>query len=113
MGSVKDREGSFFCRLSTATLALVSISHVLLVLLFIIRTVLITGFLGALIGWVFNATVQERWYQQAIVAGHGRAKPEVRLYSSCIGGILFAIGGFGFGCTFSFSLSVLFVGIHR
>lgn len=62
-------------------------------------SVLMTGFIGALLGFVSNELVQERIYQRAVVKGGGRAVPEVRLYSSAIGGIMFAVGCFGFAWT--------------
>lgn len=43
-----------------------------------------------------NATIQERFYQRAIVKKGGRAGPEVRLYSSEVGNISFRVGCFGF-----------------
>lgn len=57
-------------------------------------TVLITGFLGAALGWVNNYYLQEHFYQRSLARGGGKAVPEVRLYSSAIGGILFAVGCF-------------------
>jgi hypothetical protein len=57
-------------------------------------TVLITGFLGAVFGWLTNFFVQEHFYQRSLTRGHGKAVPEVRLYSSAVGGLLFAIGCF-------------------
>ncbi|ORY72935.1 MFS general substrate transporter [Leucosporidium creatinivorum] len=62
-------------------------------------TVLISSFIGAFISWCLNATVQERLYQRALVQGAGKAQPEVRLYSSAVGGIVFAVGLFCFGWT--------------
>ena len=57
-------------------------------------TVLITGFVGAVLGWLTNYFIQERFYQASLRKGHGKAVPEVRLYSSAIGGLLFAVGCF-------------------
>ncbi|BGP37884.1 hypothetical protein JCM10450v2_001820 [Rhodotorula kratochvilovae] len=62
-------------------------------------TVLITGFLGAAISYVLHLTVQEPMYARAVVAGHGKAKPEVRLHSSAVGAVLFSAGAFGFAWT--------------
>ncbi|GJN88631.1 hypothetical protein Rhopal_001597-T1 [Rhodotorula paludigena] len=63
------------------------------------HTVLITGFVGAFISFILHLTVQEPMYQRAALAGHGKAKPEVRLYASAIGGMLFSAGAFGFAWT--------------
>lgn len=51
-----------------------------------------TGFVGAAIGWLTNYYIQEHFYQRSVLRGHGKATPEVRLYSSAIGGLLFAFG---------------------
>lgn len=58
-----------------------------------------TGFIGAAIGWIWNATGQERLYNAAMVRGAGKAKPEARLYSAAVGGIMFSVGCFCFGWT--------------
>ena len=52
------------------------------------------GFIGAVLGWLTNYFIQERFYQRSLERGHGKAVPEVRLYSSAIGGLLFAAGCF-------------------
>ncbi|GAA5868942.1 hypothetical protein JCM3774_006798 [Rhodotorula dairenensis] len=62
-------------------------------------SVLICGFIGALLSYILHLTIQERIYQRAVTAGHGKAKPEVRLYASAVGSILYCIGAFGFGWT--------------
>ncbi|BGP13809.1 hypothetical protein JCM10213v2_001747 [Rhodosporidiobolus nylandii] len=63
-------------------------------------TVLICGFIGAAISCILHNAVQERvFYRKAVLKGHGKAKPEVRLYSSAIGGILFSVGAFCFAWT--------------
>ncbi|GAA5956178.1 hypothetical protein JCM21900_006829 [Sporobolomyces salmonicolor] len=62
-------------------------------------TVLMTGLIGALIGWIENETIQERLYRRGIEKGHGKAQPEVRLYSSAVGAFLFSAGSFGFAWT--------------
>ncbi|KAI5476210.1 2-isopropylmalate synthase [Pseudohyphozyma bogoriensis] len=62
-------------------------------------TVMLCMPIGALIGLVWDQLVQERWYQRSRKEGGGIAKPEARLYSSAIGGILYSVGGFGFAWT--------------
>ncbi|GAA5903831.1 hypothetical protein JCM6882_001327 [Rhodosporidiobolus microsporus] len=62
-------------------------------------TPLMTGLIGALIGFAENAFIQERLYRRAMEKGGGRAKPEARLYSSVAGALLFSIGSFGFAWT--------------
>jgi hypothetical protein len=54
----------------------------------------LAGFIGAAIGWLTNYYIQERFYQRSLARGHGKATPEVRLYSSAVGGLLFALGCF-------------------
>ncbi|KAM0754246.1 MFS general substrate transporter [Meredithblackwellia eburnea MCA 4105] len=62
-------------------------------------SVLICGLIGAILGWISNETIQERLYQREVIKGNGKAKPEARLYSTTVGGALFAIGAFGFAWT--------------
>ncbi|TNY19193.1 hypothetical protein DMC30DRAFT_423953 [Rhodotorula diobovata] len=62
-------------------------------------SVLICGCIGALISYGFHLTVQEPMYARAVTRGHGKAKPEVRLYSSAVGALLFSAGAFGFAWT--------------
>ncbi|KAK4703621.1 hypothetical protein P7C70_g2595, partial [Phenoliferia sp. Uapishka_3] len=62
-------------------------------------SILACGLIGAIFGWFTNEFIQERIYRNAVVKGGGKAEPEVRLYSSAIGGILFAVGAFGFAGT--------------
>lgn len=62
-------------------------------------SVLVCGLIGAIIGWFTNEYIQERLYRNAVEKGHGRAKPEARLYSSAVGGLLFGVGAFGFAWT--------------
>ena len=62
-------------------------------------SVLVCGFIGAIFGWFTNEFIQERMYKNAVAKGHGRAAPEVRLYSAAVGGILFSVGAFGFAWT--------------
>ncbi|BGO89528.1 hypothetical protein NBRC10512_003989 [Rhodotorula toruloides] len=57
-------------------------------------TVLICGFNGAFISYILHLTVQEPLYRKALAKGNGKAKPEVRLYSAAIGGILFSAGSY-------------------
>lgn len=56
--------------------------------------IIFLGFIGAVIGWLTNYFIQERFYQRSLQRGGGKATPEVRLYSSAIGGLLFAVGCF-------------------
>lgn len=60
---------------------------------------MITGFVGASMGWIWNFFVQERFYRNSIAKGQGVAVPEVRLWTSAVGGICFAVGCFCFGWT--------------
>ncbi|BGP05970.1 hypothetical protein JCM10049v2_001789 [Rhodotorula toruloides] len=62
-------------------------------------TVLICGFIGAFVSYILHLTVQEPLYRKALAKGNGKAKPEVRLYSAAIGGILFSAGSFAFAWT--------------
>ncbi|GAA5896447.1 hypothetical protein JCM8208_001877 [Rhodotorula glutinis] len=62
-------------------------------------TCLMTGCIGAAISYCLHLTIQEPMYARAVARGHGKAKPEVRLYSSAIGALLFAGGAFGFAWT--------------
>ncbi|GAA5945293.1 hypothetical protein JCM1841_002722 [Sporobolomyces salmonicolor] len=62
-------------------------------------TVLICGFIGAFIGCLTNIFIQDPLFRRQVVQGGGKAKPEVRLYSSAVGSILFAAGCFCFGWT--------------
>ncbi|GAA5837618.1 hypothetical protein JCM9279_006807 [Rhodotorula babjevae] len=62
-------------------------------------TCLMTGCIGALISYGLHLTIQEPMYARAVARGHGKAKPEVRLYSSAIGALLFSGGAFGFAWT--------------
>ncbi|GAA6004571.1 hypothetical protein JCM10207_000941 [Rhodosporidiobolus poonsookiae] len=63
-------------------------------------TVLICGFIGAGISCILHNTIQEPLvYRRALQKGHGKAPPEVRLYASAIGGILFSAGSFAFAWT--------------
>ncbi|KAI5476209.1 hypothetical protein MNV49_007971 [Pseudohyphozyma bogoriensis] len=62
-------------------------------------TVMICMPIGALVGLAWDQLVQERWYQRSRKEGGGIAKPESRLYSSAIGGVLYSVGGFGFAWT--------------
>lgn len=62
-------------------------------------TVLICGFIGAVFAWFETIYVQDRLYKRSVVQGGGKAVPEVRLYSSAIGALVFAIGCFGFAGT--------------
>ncbi|BGP29998.1 hypothetical protein JCM10296v2_001750 [Rhodotorula toruloides] len=55
-------------------------------------TVLICGFIGAFVSYILHLTVQEPLYRKALMKGNGKAKPEARLYSAAIGGILFSAG---------------------
>ena len=48
---------------------------------------------------VWPGSVQEKLYQRSVVRGGGKAVPEVRLYSSAGGALLFAVGCFGFAWT--------------
>ncbi|GAA5822963.1 hypothetical protein JCM11251_004438 [Rhodosporidiobolus azoricus] len=62
-------------------------------------TVLVCGAIGAALSCiVFNLTA-ERIFQRALIKGHGKAKPEIRLYAPAIGGILFSAGAFAFAWT--------------
>ncbi|GAA5983469.1 hypothetical protein JCM11641_005819 [Rhodosporidiobolus odoratus] len=62
-------------------------------------TPLMTGAIGALIGFLQNELVQEPLYRRAVQRGGGKAQPEARLYSSVGGALLFSIGSFGFAWT--------------
>ncbi|GAA6042758.1 hypothetical protein JCM8097_007461 [Rhodosporidiobolus ruineniae] len=63
-------------------------------------TVLICGFIGAALSYFIHLTVQERiFYKNALAKGHGKASPEVRLYSSSVGALFFAVGLFCFAWT--------------
>ncbi|GAA5968052.1 hypothetical protein JCM11641_003713 [Rhodosporidiobolus odoratus] len=62
-------------------------------------TVLICGFIGAAISCILHNFVQERIFRRALAKGHGKAAPEVRLYASAVGGILFSVGSFCFAWT--------------
>ncbi|CEQ39716.1 SPOSA6832_01258 [Sporobolomyces salmonicolor] len=55
-------------------------------------TVLICGFIGAFIGCLTNIFIQDPLFRRQVVQGGGKAKPEVRLYSSAVGSSCFCFG---------------------